>query len=384
MFGLSSATRDTIAIIDVGSGSAAAAIMQLRSGNAAIVHAATRVSLSFEDRTADQSISAISQAIKEAGEKTFTFYRSMKDHPTPTKLFVFLRVPWSRSKSAESNRKFEEETLVTDKIISQLAKQILTDEKDIDTKNLLEATVMKILLNGYEVSDPKGKRAHDVTVTVLLSDVNLKVKAAVLESAKSVFPSLVPGWRTHSRALLRILGSSTEDWHDSVVVDVGTESTSISVVREGTLSEEISIDDGSRMILKTIAKKGMPEETIALLALLEKDEAGESTEQIRTLIAQAEPDLVRIFGEQFSLMAAQRRLPNKLMLVVHPDLSPMLSRFLSRIDFAQFTITNQPFSVLAIDAKNLSRHVMPGSGVSADPSLSIAAAFVNIEESDLS
>ena len=385
MLGLSfAAKRDPIAIVDVGSGSAAVGILQLRGNDAAIIHAATRISLSFENRTPDQSVSAVSQAIEEAGKKTLAFYRSLKDHPTPDTLFIFLRTPWSRSKSAESHQKFEEETPITDKLISQLAKQVLATEKEIDTKNLLEATVMKILLNGYQVVDPKGKRAHDVSISVLLGDADLKVKASVLNAVKSFLPSHVPQWRTHTRATLRILGVSPENWRDSVVVDVGTEGTNIAVVRKGILCEQQSFPEGSRSILETISKKGMPEETLALLSLLDKDDANQANEQIRTMISQAEPDFIKMFGERFSALATQGRLPNKLMLVVHPELASMLSRFLSKIDFAQFTITNQPFSVLPIDAKHLSRYVVPGNGVTPDPSLSIAAAFVNIEENERS
>ena len=386
MFGLSfgSVKRDVIGVIDVGSGSAAVGILQLRGKDPALILAASRTPLSFEDRTEDQSISAVAAAIRQAGEKTFAFYNSQKEHPVPGRLFMFLRVPWSRSRSLEARQKLEQETLITDKMISALGKQVLDTEKDIDPKNLLEASVMKILLNGYQVSNLRGKRAHSIAVSVLLSDANVKLKAAALESAITLFPTLSPLWRSHTRAVMRVLGAGVDNWRNCVVVDIGTEGTSICVVRKGVLFEQVAITDGSRSILRAISPKGMPEETLALLSVLERDQAGESTEQIRASIAQSEPVLVRMFGESFSNLAASRRLPNKLLLIVHPDLSPMLVRFLSKIDFAQFTVTTQPFSVLSLDAKNLGRHVIPGNAVTPDPSLSVAAAFVNIEESDAS
>ena len=381
MFGLSSRKRGTIAIVDVGTGSAGVGILRLHDKEAAIMQASARVSLTFEDRTPQQSIAALSQAIKEAGGKAMSSYHSQKEHPAPDSLFIFLRIPWCRSKSMEAVKRFDEETLITDRVISQLAKEVLTAEKDIDTTNLLEATVMKIQLNGYHVADPKGKRAHSVAISVLLSDADLNAKANILEAVKSIFPSHVPQWRTHTRALMRVLGESSEEWRDCLVLDLGTESASVFVVRKGILLDQTIVQYGSRSILKAVSKRGMPEETMALLSLYERDQAGESTEQIRTQIAEAEPEMIQKFGERLSALASQKRLPNRLLLVAHPDLAAMLSRFFSKIDFAQFTVTNQPFSVLAVDSKHLERFIVAGNGAVPDPSISIAGAFVNIEES---
>src|SRR6185503_5739772 len=153
MFGLSFAAKNVVAIIDVGSGSAAVGIMQLREKDTAIISAAHRTPLSFEDREEAQTISSISAAIKEAGQKVLTTYNALKEHPTPGQLFIFLRIPWTRSKTADVKQKFEENVAISDKMISSLAKQALADEKDIDANNLFEATVTRILLNGYRTYD---------------------------------------------------------------------------------------------------------------------------------------------------------------------------------------------------------------------------------------
>ncbi|MEN9561241.1 MAG: hypothetical protein RIQ56_514 [Candidatus Parcubacteria bacterium] len=382
MFGLSSSSKksEVIAIVDVGSGSAAVGIIQLHDSQPAMILASNRASLSFEERTESQTIAAVATAIKTAGVKALEFYRSQKDQKPPTKLYIFLRVPWSRSKAIEMRQKLDEETVISDKMVSALAKQALTEEKDIDSKNLLEAAVIHIMLNGYRVVNIKGKRAHTLNISVLLSDSHESLKIAVQDAALSVFPSLTPQWRTHTRALVKILSRNMDEWRNCVVFDVGTEGTSISVIRKGMLAEQVTLPEGSRAILHKISRQGMPEETLALLALLEREQSGPATEGIRASIANAEPELIRVFGEQFSRLASPRRLPNKLLLIAHPDLAPLLAQFLSRIDFAQFTITAQPFSVLPLDANHLGRHLQAAKGAVPDPSFSIAAAFVNIDE----
>ncbi len=86
-----------------------------------------------------------------------------------------------------------------------------------------------------------------------------------------------------------------------------------------------------------------------------------------------------MFGETLGACAAARRLPTNLILCAHPDVAPWLSKFFSRIDFSQFTVTAQPFSVTVLDPALLAEIVRPEPGVVLDSGLAIGCGFVNIE-----
>ena len=103
-------------------------------------------------------------------------------------------------------------------------------------------------------------------------------------------------------------------------------------------------------------------------------------EDIKNGMARAEQELIRIFGEAMARLATSRRLPNKLVLAVESDMADWLSHFFSRIDFTQFTVTTQPFSVEVLSAENLKNLVTASdSGKNVDSGLLVAAAFVNSE-----
>ncbi len=97
-------------------------------------------------------------------------------------------------------------------------------------------------------------------------------------------------------------------------------------------------------------------------------------------MAKTEPGVVKAFGELFGTLSAARRLPNRLLLLTHEDLSPWLSRFFNRIDFAQFTVTTRPFIPTPLSMETLKDLVFFGEGTTPDVSLGIATALVNMEE----
>ena len=81
--------------------------------------------------------------------------------------------------------------------------------------------------------------------------------------------------------------------------------------------------------------------------------------------------------------AAIHRLPDTLVLLAHPDILPWLSKFFSRIDFAQFTVTTQPFTVRTMLPNNAPGDAsQTAQGSAEDPGLALAVGFVTIEQNE--
>ena len=119
----------------------------------------------------------------------------------------------------------------------------------------------------------------------------------------------------------------------------------------------------------------MPEETLSMIRALETDScSNDECRRIADALVQTEQRLTRAFGERLSLLAAPRRLPNTLVLLAAEEILPWLSEFFGRIDFAQFTTTTLPFSVIA---PRVTGHA-EGDGA-ADAQLRLACALVHSE-----
>lgn len=366
-----------IAVADIGSGSAGLTYLLLHRGAPAEVIAAERVVLSAEKRSKSASIAKLEEAVQETFKKI-----SQKKVHSADELFCVIHSPWTRSISTGASSHFEKDTTVHDSMIGELAQKALAEKIELDRNNILEASVIRIELNGYPVGEPAGKSAHDIRITTLISDCDAELRAAVQTTLQKLFPQLVPVFRSSTRALLTVLRERTEDRGNHVIVDVGSEATNLVVLRDGVVSAQHLIPDGMRSMLERIAPSGMQEETLGLVRMLEQDECStDACKSVQEAMARAEPELVRAFGEGMAACASVRKLPNSLLVVAHPDISPWLSRLLTRIDFTQFTQTTQPFVAQTLSLKELETFVRPNTGVPIDTGLAVSAALVNIEKS---
>lgn len=375
------AKEKIVAVADIGSASAAVAILSISKDKPARVLAGGRSSLPVEERTRDAAATQIAERLTDAGEKAMHSYSALYKKPHPVEeVYCVIHAPWIRSLPQSASANFETDKKITAPMIADLAKQALASQKDVDYANLLEASVVRVELNGYPTAKPEGKSAHSLILSILVSECDPQLRAAAVSGLQHLFPHLKPKLRSSVRALLSALHELPGGGNDRLVVDITGEETSLVVIREGTVGKLQPVKLGTRAILKQLSPQGMPEEMYTLIRMVGHDQCTSAAcDAIRAAMLHVEPELVRTFGEAMSACTTPRRLPNSLLLLVHPDMQQWLGKFFGRIDFAQFTETTQPFDVQVLAAKDLAGALAPERQVVLDPSLALSAALVNTE-----
>ncbi|MSU73709.1 hypothetical protein EXS56_01060 [Candidatus Kaiserbacteria bacterium] len=383
MFGmhLGRAREKIVAVADIGSGSAALAIVAVSAEGPVRVLCAERRFLPLEERTTEAITAALGTHLVEVGKSVLAVYQK-SGGSAPESVYAIVRAPWTRSKTVEARTSFPEVTQITDKIIGGLAQQALASDKEFDRAHILEAGVIRIEVNGYPTGEPEGASGHRLSVAALISDCDPTFKTTLTSALQQLFGGQKVVIRSGVHAILSILRNKADAWDKNfLVVDMASEGTNFVVIRDGITTDHATIPEGKNSILKRISGNGMTEETLTLLRLLARGECHDpACEAIQVAMAKAEPELVRTFGEVIAKLVVQQRLPNHLILATHQDLVPWLSSFFSRIDFAQFTTTTQPFVVTPLKPADLTHLALPEPGIHADTGILIAAALVNIEE----
>ena len=349
MFGKGNSTAKILALVDIASADAAVGITAVGQSMKLLV--SERASLSLEERSKDALLSGVLQKLSEAGEKaTAAFQKTTFGGRSVDIVYIIAGAPWSHSVSARAKSIFDEETVVTGKMIGALAQKMLSEQQEMDRAELLEATVVRVYLNGYPTANPEGKRARFVEVVGLLSECDTEMRKGAQEQVHRIFPGAAIHWRSSARAATHV-AESYADHSGYVIANVSNETTDLIVVRKGVLSEREVVDTGVRSIAQQFAPGTPPEEVLSLMELLESDQCeSDACEKLKQAIAKAEPDLARHFGEAMGKLAASRRLPHTLLLSAPPHLAPWLSSFFARIDFTQFTATALPFTVERLDS----------------------------------
>jgi hypothetical protein len=371
-----------VVVADVGSGSAAVAIVALEPGAPATVLAAERAVLPIEERSREATITAICGRLVATGESVMKLYAAEKGKTLRVSgLYCTIHAPWTRSITLDARSRSEEDVVVTEGLIGALAKQALTEQKELDASNILEAAVIRVELNGYATGSPVGVRAHEEHVSVLASDCDPNLRAGIETGFQRLFPQLRPTFRSFTRAVL----SAMQEWHDVerdyFIVDIASEGAELTAVRDGAITGQHFVSEGTRNILKRLAPGAMPEEALGLVRMVEHDQCSTAACQtMRDSMARVEPELVRVFGEGMSASASLRRLPDTLVLIAQEDFATWLERFFSRIDFTQFTSTMRPFSVRVLTPADLASSVAARRGTTLDIGTTLSVALAARED----
>ncbi|HUO50768.1 MAG TPA: hypothetical protein VMU25_04370 [Candidatus Paceibacterota bacterium] len=370
---------DIVALADIRSGSAAVAIIEI--GTPLRIIAFAREHLPLEKRSESALMSGVIQALGVAGDAALKeFATSSAKHKRISKCICIVGAPWTQSIVGTADTHFEKDTTITEAIVNNHAQKALTNQTTIDAKNLFEATVVRVLLNGYPTGKPVGKKATDIHLYALISSCNEQIKAAVEETLHRLFPGAKQiAWRSSARAVLTALQEANAP-ATCMVVDVDAEATDLLVMHKGALVGRDEVSHGVRSMTATLMPEKTSEETLVLIDMLEKDRCDSDTcDQIKDAIARAEPDLAHTFGEKLALLSAKRRVPEQLVLIAPERIAGWLSQFFTRIDFTQFTVTTEPFIVSTLSLANFAALPQGEARLADDPNLMVACALVNTE-----
>ncbi|MBI5457246.1 hypothetical protein HY971_00785 [Candidatus Kaiserbacteria bacterium] len=382
MFGihLGRSREKIVAVADIGSGSAAVAILAVPKDGPVRILAAERRSLPIEERSPAAIIAAIGAHLIGAGQHALENHREAGGK-MPHSVYAIIRAPWTRSKTVTARTTFPKATSISGKVIGKLAQQALAEDTEFARENILEAGVVRVEVNGYPTSRPEGKSGNELNVSALVSGCDPGLRASVNSALQQLFGSQPVTWRSGVHATLSVMRVTPASPDEFVVVDMASEGTSFMVIRNGLVTEYASTSEGKNSILKRISGNNMPDDTLTLLRLIAGGECHDpACEAVNAAAAKAEPELVRAFGEAIAKLVQRQRLPNHLILTTHQDLIPWLSGLFSRIDFAQFTTTTQPFVVSSLKSLDLAHWALPETAVRIDTGIHLAAALVNIEE----
>jgi len=376
MFGISGHPGKRVAVADIGSGSAGVAIISIQDGKPAHIESLHRSILPLEERTPAAVMSGLKNALSESAAKAMEKAGVQKG--ALESVYAIIRAPWVRSKTICASRKFAEETRITNEIISTLGKEALQGDKELDHQNLIEANIIRAELNGYPTGNPVKKRAHIVTLFTLIAECEPRIKTLVEETLTRAF-SRPPKLRSGTGALLSSLRERSAMHTSYLVVDMTSTATSIFAVHKGSPTHHMIVPEGTQTILKRLAGKKMPEETLSMMRMIARDHCEDAAcEEVKGKMAEAEQGLIKTFGEAMAELAKTEQLPNALLLITEPAMSSWLTEFFSRIDFTQFTKTAQPFSVEALSSADI-RSLVAATETVDDIGLLVASAFVNSE-----
>ena len=362
--------RAMYAVAQIESGGADVSIFD--SENGLVAHASSQ--LPVEKRAEALHITGILRALEEAVQKAQKEALSKGAGRIET-VYMIVHTPWSRSETLTATVTYQKEAKITAAAIAELAESALSHIKDLDPARIIESAIVRVSLNGYPTSQPEGKKAKSLEVSVLASDCDKRVGRGAAETIARHFPDTPMIWRSSARAFFTLQTDTSDLPGNYVAVVFGSVASEAFVVEEGLLAARVPVEIGFNELISRLSTS-IPEASHALLDLAAQGlSTSETTGQLHGNFARAESELARSFAVAFEILLKRRHLPGELVLIAPRSLVPLLSHLFSRYDFQRFTHASQPFSIRHFARFKGSRATLYAD----DPSLAAAIALINTE-----
>lgn len=367
MFGIFGAPPKKVALlIDIGSSSVGGAYAVYPKDNAPVIPFCVRELIEFPNKKSSEvhmlrALETVVNKLHEEGRATL--HRAEKTTRID-RVFVSIDAPW-------------QETRVESKIIGdgksfvfsrEMLSAIVAKRTPLpEGKKELQSQVVATLLNGYQTSEPFGKRVERAEVILLSSSMDGESMGLVARALKR-FGAVQGVYMTPTQSIAQtVLHAQYPHDKDFLLMLVSHEATDVLFAKQGILMDAKSVPIGlsgisAREALRPLAINAVPQETEPTA---QPDSSGESawTGGITGLLKE---------------FASHHALPRMVFLVADDGSADSLKRFLDTPDMHALWLSDESLTVVPVISKLLSSLIKHQGQADADVMLDLLALFAKL------
>jgi len=330
----------TIAVLEIASASIGGLLFQQNKSGKLKIISLTRVPLNF---LFDINFDVFWRCAQASFKKVLEIL--LKDYPCgPDACFCVFLSPWFLSQTKVVNIKKEKAFEITNDFFNTLMK---CEKEDFKNKDKIEHEIVRTELNGYCTKLPIGKIAKTVKLYIYMSWGIGNVKEKIEERVLKNFGDIPLSFGTFPLVAFHVLSSIVNVQEGLILVDIGGETTDISLIRRGCLEETISFPRGKNFLLRKIASgfKTFPEEANSILqTYLRGHSFKNNTEKISQIIERVRNDWSNFFELAIKNISEKSPLPQKLFLISDEIIGKWFIKCVEEERFSRFTFLGKPFS----------------------------------------
>jgi tRNA uridine 5-carbamoylmethylation protein Kti12 len=301
-------------------------------------------------------------------------------HKTPDKVFAIMSSPWATGSLRSIKRRRPEGFVFTEKFAKELIKEeILKFKKENrDFDEIIDKRVVNILLNGYEVPNPNGKRVKESEIQILISlsskDLVDQIEAVIMKTynksvkfTSSMFSDFI------------VVRDVFDKLNDFIILNVDEETTEVSIMRNDFLVGTASFPYGKNTFIRQIAKK-LNKDVLETISLLSAHKDGHLEEDfLRKLEAEIKDESkawVNSLKMVFRSLFVDLFIPHNIFLISDKSSEKWFLNLLNKNNFPEFTTTEDSFSVILANSKTLRDFYEIPMNVNDDSNLTMQSIFV--------
>lgn len=307
----------------------------------------------------------------------------------PKEIFCVLSSLWHVSQTRiiklEKNTPF----LFTEKLALELIKKEQTlFEEEYSAKyshpgvktRLIELKNIKVMLNGYETPKPLNQKGSDLEMTVFIGMSDEEILGKIEKTIMEHFSFKKINFSSFTFSSFAVVRDMHMRGGDFLLISVGGEATSISMVKKNILHESICFPLGLNFITRQVASLSGSslDEAESLVSLFKDGHATKPVEKkISPIIDKSKAEWLHKFQESLANLSNDISVPATIYLVVDKEMADFFSETIKSEQFNQYTLTESKFDVIFLGAKVLHELAQFEEDAIRDPFLVIDSIYIN-------
>lgn len=355
------------AVIHLSSSSVSGALVAFPKDATPVMPFSSRVPIEFqgEARPAVSMLRTLDTVMNELVSKGLPALSRSTDTTHPDRVFIAIGAPWQET-LVESHVQTSQTPFTVTRDL--LAKAITRAEPLPEGKKELQKEVLATLLNGYQVSNPFGKKVERAEVIVLSSIVDGDALTLSGKSAKRLRAKNGVFVAPFESIAYEVLRAQYPHEKDFLLLQVSEESTSVLFTSRGMVIDAAHVPVG----LSSLAKNGA--HTFRTLPINET----EATVSMTVSDSSAEQAWVEGASTAFKKFAERHALPRNLFLIADEVAADALKHLFDTPTIHGLWLSDEPLRVIPVVSRLLSSLIKHHGEGEPDPTLDLIALFASL------
>ncbi|MEK9131578.1 MAG: hypothetical protein AAB447_01565 [Patescibacteria group bacterium] len=380
-------------LLDIGSGSVGAALVCFAPKKQPRILYTTRTDIAFQKQTdpkrlpllLTRALGTLLESVMKDGVKHTRFVRPKRQ--IIDAVHVVLASPWYISHTTSKLITKELPIVITPEVLD---KYILEEQQALidslparegqfqEGVRPVEHSVVRLLLNGYETSQPYGKRAKELCLTSYVSLMPERIAELIDTAVRSVLYPPSIHFHTFGLAAFTAVRALFPHADNFLFLDVGSEVSELFLVKQGALVDSVSVPCGKHSFVRMVANDMSVEESVALSHIrLHVTHTGDSSTDTRVAHALSEikEEWLAHLSVALDLFEKTATLPEKVFLTADADILPLLLLYCSSMRSTAAGTHWTPVCT-PLTLADTARHVHTSSGTESDIFSAINTLFI--------
>jgi hypothetical protein len=263
---------------------------------------------------------------------------------------------------------------------AMLSEIIASSEHVPDDRISFGESVIATILNGYDIPNPIGKKANRAEVIVLSSTLEKKLTETIHAKVRKLYHTHDIAFTAFAPVAYTVLRSLYPHEKDFLVLNVETDGTDLSFVKNGVLVDVGSLPQGlSSLLTASRAAERMTIEEEAGMARRMSEQPGylnpDRNARFSLRAETARDEWVKSLADRLKTFANQHPLPRTLFLLTEPAARDYLKRALDSHVLHALWLSDEPLAIISITPEQFSSRLRTRSADEISVFLSILALY---------